>query len=120
MKTLLIALTIVGAAQAKAFNNTDFITGSITQVITAEFDPFIVGDACVVTVATKESTVLLLTDFDLCNEYAEELIVGRNVTVALESSNIITDKNILSILEDLNGDDHYSVDFGAIENGLAD
>lgn len=98
------------------------IQGVIADVITAEMDPFVVGDACVVTIKTKEGHQIgLLSDFEACTDATEDLFVGREITVALTDKERLRSSSKLQVLRDLLAvKAFYEVDFGTIENGLAD
>lgn len=118
-KTLLaLVLTFNFAATADLLADH---SGQIAQVVTGEFDPYIVGDACVVLLKTDAKTIGLLTDFDACEDYAEELSVGRGLTVVVEAQEKVTKTETLEILKGVVvADEYFKVDFGTIENGLAD
>jgi hypothetical protein len=98
------------------------VQGVISDVTTGEIDPFIVGDACVIKIKTEEGhEVGLISDFDACNEATSDLMVGRGITVALTDKQRVRNSAKLHILREFStAKAFYQVDFGTIENGLAD
>jgi hypothetical protein len=107
------------SAQAREVSS---VHGNIIDYVAGEIDPYLVGDACIVRMVLKNGTpVAFVTDYESCEENSEELQNGRGLTVAIETHNRITDAKTLELLRrSLAARVYYYVDFGAIENGLAD
>jgi hypothetical protein len=121
MKTLMTLVLFTLASNGFA-SSLITLHGQIERVTAAEFDPFVVGDSCVIEVRTPENkNIALVTDFDQCGEYFDELTEGRELTVVLDKSDQIRKRSVLSIFQMvIEAEKFYQVDFGAIENGLAD
>jgi len=98
------------------------VQGVISDVMTGEMDPFVVGDACVIKVKTKEGHEIgLLSGFDACTDATDDLVVGREITVSLTDKERVRSSAKLQILREFStAKAFYQVDFGTIENGLAD
>lgn len=123
MKNLILALLalVISASPLAQAEELKTFEGKITSVVTGEFDPSVVGDACVVSIQTATGVVAFVTDFDLCEDYRQELTVGRGLTVVSEAKEQVVNQEQLEILRKrVVADDFYAVDFGSIENGLAD
>lgn len=121
MKKIIFSVLLVFGSTSFANGKLLRFEGAIKNVTTGEFDPFVVGDACVVEMSVKNKTIALVTDFDDCSSNEEDLTKGRGLTVIVESSNRIKRKAVLEILrQQIKADSFYKIEFGAIENGLAD
>ena len=119
MKQILFALTLI--ASMSAYAQLVEVEGTIKNVLITEFDPHVIGDACLVEVQTKNETIAFFTDFNDCHDYQEEMWIGRGVVVVTEERELVQKTEILSLLNPhTSAKKIYAVDFGSIENGLAD
>lgn len=119
IKIFALALTVLASLPLNA--QMVEVEGTIKSVLIAEFDPSIVGDACLVEVATRNETVAFLTGFEECHDYQEEMWTGRGVVVVTENESLVTNPEVYGILSlHTSANKIYAVDFGSIENGLAD
>ncbi len=122
MKTVILVSVLFASSMASAAGSIFTVEGKIKSALAAEFDPMVVGDSCVVEVVTKSGRVFrLVSDFDQCTDNQHELKIGRGITVVVERKDEVRNREALKILrEATNSHSYYKVDFGAIENGLAD
>jgi hypothetical protein len=121
MRIYIILTALILSCAPSANANDLSIDGRIKKVITAEMDPFVVGETCIIIVSTSEKkTVLLQTDFEKCNDNSDELYEGRGLSVYLDETNVIVDPDVLSILSEIQADSYFKTDFEYIENGLHD
>ena len=78
-------------------------------------------DVCLVEVQTKTETVAFLTDLNDCHDYQEEMWHGRGVVVVTEDEALVTNPETLALLKKYTSAFKiFAVEFGSIENGLAD
>jgi hypothetical protein len=115
-----LVISQVGIAQQ---NNDDYIvlSGSILDVQIGEADPFVWGDVCIIELKAATQNIGLVTDVDECLQNEEDLIKGRQLDVVVLKKDQVLQKDKISLLLLLsNASAFYSVDFGAVENGLAD
>lgn len=124
MKKQILALVFVASAGQMSFAAPvqDFF-GSIKKVTMGEFDPFVVGEACLIEIQEEHGGVVfgLVTDYEECVRNEEELVVGRGAFVAGDFAKKITKKKTLKVLSEVSDADvFYEVEFGSIENGLLD
>lgn len=120
MKRFLVLLVSVLSLQASAVVIED-VVGQITEVVTGEIDPFVVGDACIVTVKKDNGDLIgLVTDFDACNDFGlEGAYIGRRLAIPASALSLIRDNDRLSVLREFDGKSFFlDVEFGAIERGL--
>ncbi len=111
MKTLLALLLITFSFNALADNSTETIHGHIDYVVCAEFDPFAVGDACVVFITdakTNNKVGLKYYDYDWSMIYlpidaTEDIHNGKSI--AITACEKIYDHNSIEVLKDF--DDAY-------------
>lgn len=98
------------------------IEGHIKKVTTAEFDPVVIGDACLIEIETEEKEIYaVLTDFDACHEATSELFEGRALVVATSIQDEIKSSQAFKILRECSkAKRFFAADFGAVENGMAD
>jgi|GEM_PF-5257378 len=98
------------------------IVGKINAISYGEFDPDIIGDACIVQLKLLDNSFVgLVTDYEDCENNITDFSKGRGVSVAKETVKVIKSKKEIEILEDVFPETRfYSVPAGTIENGLAD
>jgi hypothetical protein len=124
MKMALKALTLLMVFSPFAYAESSDVTfnGTIQSVLIGEVDPHIVGDICLIDLATDEGAVIgLVTDHDSCVDNQDELLYGRGLTVSVLPENKITDSAKYDLLKwKSHAKAFYDVEFGAIDNGLAD
>ena len=98
------------------------VSGRIKDFTVGEIDPYIIGDACLIEISiNSRETVALLTDYQSCVDYPDDISRLRYIDVVVESKNRITNQKMLSILKlHSKAKWFYEVEYGAIENGLED
>jgi hypothetical protein len=123
MKTLIALLLLCFATlsiSANAQSHQTVIQGRILSTLVGEFDPHLIGDACLIEIElANDSVVGILTDFNECAE--EDLIVGRGIVLVAELNNQISSEDYIEILRFASrASNFFFSEYGAIENGLAD
>src|SRR3989338_6449156 len=88
----------------------EFTNGVVKEVYLGEMDPFVVGDACILTVRTSEGKVygLVNTD-DSCYEKSEELQALEGKSIAVSSSHLTTidNKDAIKVLKEFDSEPFY-------------
>lgn len=117
-----LAASFSMAALGKISNHSVVIEGVIKSVHIGEFDPHVIGEACLVEVQVNARTsVGLLTDYESCLDYEKDLYKGRGISVVTDKKGQITGRLIIALLKErAQAQYFYEVEFGNIENGLAD
>jgi hypothetical protein len=99
--------------------NSKYLTleGTLTEVVTGEIDPFLIGDACLLQLKnTKGELIGLVTDLDLCDENMEKLKVGVALKASIHKKNQIKDKATLAELRSMfPAKKFYNVTFDSIK-----
>ena len=115
-----MVLCLVCSISARA-EMTD-INGKITAVIYGEFDPYLMGDACIVQIQKENGAKIgLVTSFEDCDDNAGEYHMGRQVSIAKETLSYVKSRKKEALLNSiLPSHDFFVVPAGTIENGLAD
>lgn len=119
--SVLVGLLISHASLAQQ-NYYISVSGTISSLQVGEFDPFVLGDICLLEVKVSSGAYVgLVTDSESCEENRDELILNRGLVAVVYQDDLIIDEDQVSLLNSLSSAKlFYRVEFGGIENGLAD
>ena len=107
LSNTLITLTLsLGALSTMAGprNKGDSIRGTITGFTCGEIDPYVVGDACLVSIdSTRGPIMIVASDYDLLNQFALELkldVATANVESAVIGKKVFLSRVALERIKD--------------------
>lgn len=93
------------------------ITGTITNVLTGEIDPFVIGDACLIEVKMENApNIVFNTSQWECDNNTATIKAGQKVNVTVHKKDRIKNKKELAVLKEIfQAPRYYLVPFNEIE-----
>lgn len=93
------------------------ITGTITNVLTGEIDPFVIGDACLIEVKMENApNIVFNTSQWDCDDNSAPIKTGQKVTVTVHKKDRIKNKKELAVLKEVfQAPRYYLVPFNEIK-----